>query len=86
MKKIILVNHWAQFNMAERLGICEGTAERILGVKPKILHAFNTVQFKDYSKYESSIFNAEEKFAYKEKNWAAQCEDAYKIGRELVSD
>ena len=76
---------WAQFNMAERLGMYEGFTERILGVAPKILYAFNTVQFKDYSKYESSIFDAEEKFAYREKNWAAQCEDAYKIGRELVS-
>ncbi|MBQ9488285.1 MAG: flavodoxin family protein [Selenomonadaceae bacterium] len=77
-------DHWAQFNMAERVGMYEGTAERILGVAPKILHAFNTVQFKDYSKYESSIFDAEEKFAYREKNWAAQCKDAYKIGRDLV--
>ncbi len=79
-------SHWDQFSMAQRFGMYEGFTERILGVKPKILHAFNTVQFKDYSKYESSIFNAEEKFAYREKNWAAQCEDAYKIGRELVSD
>ena len=78
-------SHWAQFNMAERLGFYEGSAERILGVAPKILRAFNTVQFKDYSKYESSIFDAEEKFAYREKNWAAQCEDAYKIGKELIS-
>lgn len=79
-------SHWEQFGMAQRLGMYERFTENILGVKPKMLYAFNTVQFKDYSKYESSIFNPEEKFAYREKNWAAQCEDAYKIGRELVSD
>ena len=72
------------YTMSERVGLCEGTAERILGVKPKILCAFNTVQFKDYSKYESSIFDAEEKFAYREKNWQTQLDDAFKIGRELI--
>ena len=77
--------HFEHFKMAERVGMYEVFTEKILGVKPKILKAFNTVQFKDYSKYESSIFNAEEKFAYREKNWAAQCEDAYKIGQELVA-
>ena len=44
-------HHWEQFTMSMRVGMYEGTAERILGVKPKILYAFNTVQFKDYSKY-----------------------------------
>lgn len=78
-------NHWEQFKMSERLGMYEGTAERILGVKPKILRAFDTVQFKDYSKYESSIFNEEHKLAYREKNWQTQLDDAYKIGHELIS-
>ena len=77
-------NHWTQFNMYHLKNLYERFAENILGVKPKSLCAFNTVQFKDYSKYESSIFNAEEKFAYREKNWAAQCEEAEKIGRELI--
>ena len=66
-------NHWAQFNMNHLTNMYERFAENILGVKPKSLCAFNTVQFKDYSKYESSIFNAEEKFDYREK-----------IGRELI--
>ena len=79
-------NHWEQFAMSMRVGMSEGSAERILGVKPKTLYAFDTVQFKDYSKYESSIFDAEEKFAYKEENWAAQCEDAYNIGRDLINE
>lgn len=76
--------HFKQFAMAEKVGVYEGSAERILQVKPQILHAFNTVQFKDYSKYESSIFNAEEKFAYKEKNFADLCKQAYDIGKNLI--
>ena len=77
--------HWAQFNMQERLSFTEGAAERFLGVTPKILHAYNTVQFKDYSRYESSIFDAEEKFAYREAHFAEDCAAAYNIGRELVA-
>ena len=70
----------------ERLGMYEGTAHRILRVAPKVLCAYDTVQFKDYSRYESSIFNAEEKFAYREKHFPEDCAAAYDIGRELVSE
>ena len=75
-----------QYKMTRLTGMYEIFAERILGCRPRTLHAFNTVQFKDYSKYESSIFNAEEKFAYREKIWATKLDDAYKIGRDLISD
>lgn len=78
-------NHWEQFGMERLTGTYEGFTERILGVKPKVLHAFDTVQFKDYSKYESSIFDAEHKFAYKKENWATQLDDAYNIGKNLIN-
>ena len=78
--------HFEQFAMAEKFGVYENFTRNILQVEPKILHAFNTVQFKDYSKYESSIFNAEEKFAYKEKIWDELLKQAYKIGQGLVAD
>jgi len=76
--------HFAQFGMTERLGMTELFTEKILGVAPKILRAFNTVQFKDYSRYESSIFDADDKFAYREKIFPADLAAAYQIGRELV--
>lgn len=76
--------HFEQFKMSEKLGIYEIFTERILQVKPKVLYAFNTVQFQDYSKYESSIFNAEEKFAYKEEFFDKLCNQAYEIGKNLV--
>lgn len=79
-------NHFKQFNLGEKFGVYEGTAEKILQVKPQILCAYNTVQFKDYSKYESSIFNAEEKFAYKEKNFDELCKQAFEIGKNLIAE
>ena len=76
--------HFVQFNMTERLGITEMFTGRILGVEPKILRAFNTVQFKDYSRYESSIFDPDDKFAYREKQFPVDCKAAFDIGRALV--
>ena len=78
--------HYEQFKMAEKFSSYEMFTEIILGVKPKILRAYNTVQFKDYSKYESSIFNPEEKIAYRAENFANLCAQAYEIGRSLIAE
>lgn len=77
-------NHWEQFNMEHLSGMYERFLENVLGVKPKRLLAFDTLQFKDYSKYESSIFDEQHKIEYRKKFWQTQLDDAYKIGRELV--
>ena len=76
--------HFEFFGMGERLKMYETFTQRILMVKPKILCAFDTVQFKDYSRYESSIFDPEEKFAYREKHFPEDCAAAYDIGRDLI--
>ena len=77
--------HFEQFGMSARLGMTEFSAEKILGVVPKILRVFDTVQFKDYSRYESSIFDPAAKIAYREAHFADDCAAAYDIGRTLVS-
>ncbi|MBR7025255.1 MAG: flavodoxin family protein [Selenomonadaceae bacterium] len=76
--------HFEFFGMKQRLGMYETFTEKILGVAPKVLCAYDTVQFKDYSRYESSIFDPEKKFAYKEKHFAEDCQAAYEIGRDLI--
>ena len=77
--------HFEQFGMSARLGMMEVFAEKILGVVPKILRVFDTVQFKDYSRYESSIFDGDAKLAHREAHFAEDCAAAYAIGRELVT-
>lgn len=76
--------HFEFFGMKERLGMYETFTTRILRVVPKSLCAYDTVQFKDYSRYESSIFDPEKKFAYREKHFADDCAAAYEIGRDLI--
>lgn len=73
-----------RFKMSERLNFYYFSAERILKSRSKKLCAYNTVQFKDYSRYESSIFSEEEKRAYRDKTFDQTCEDARRIGRELI--
>ena len=76
--------HFEQLGMNKRLAMYELFTTRILRIEPRVLCAYDTVQFKDYSRYESSIFNPEEKFAYREKHFAEDCAKAYEIGRDLI--
>lgn len=73
------------YKMDARLASYTTFTKTILGITPKVLCAYNTVQFKDYSRYESSMFNPEEKFAYREEVFEGICNQAYEIGRDLVS-
>ncbi|MBQ7497748.1 MAG: hypothetical protein IJU00_07955 [Selenomonas sp.] len=58
----------------------------MLKVKPLRLCAYNTLQFKDYSRYEADMFSEEDKRAYREANWADLCDKAKQIGRKLIEN
>ncbi len=77
--------HVEQFGMRERLGVYEGFAAKILRAESQSLYAYNTYQFSDYSKYESSIFTEAEKAAYRKEVFPKQRDEAYRIGKLLVS-
>ena len=64
----------------------EDFAHRILGIPPKTLWAYDTLQFNDYSKYESSVFSESDKKAYQEKAGPICLKEAYEIGQSLVQD
>lgn len=50
-----------EYHLKNSLLFYEMTASTLLGMMPRRLFAYNTVQFNDYSKYESSMFNEAEK-------------------------
>lgn len=52
--------------------------------KPELLFAHNTYQFDDYSKYVCETFTAEEKEAYREKQFPVDCEKAFELGKRLL--
>ncbi|WP_368306261.1 flavodoxin family protein [Megasphaera massiliensis] len=50
-----------EFHLPQNIAAQEDFADRILGIPPKTLWAYNTLQFNDYSKYESSVFSESDK-------------------------
>ncbi len=73
-----------QFHLEEKIGFYDIGTANMLKVKPQRLMAYNTVQFKDYSKYEASMFSEEDKRAYHDANWSRLCDEARQIGRSLI--
>jgi multimeric flavodoxin WrbA len=73
-------------HLLDSLAPFETFAATILGTAPRKFYAFNTLQFKDYSQYESSIFSEADKKAYYEKHIAEELQQAYELGRQLVME
>ena len=76
--------HVKQFGMREKFAVHEGFASKILQAETKTLYAYNTTQFSDYAKYESSIFDPQAKAAYREEMFPQQCAAAYELGKSLL--
>ena len=56
----------------------------VLGQAPLLLYSYNTLQFDDYSKYESSIFSEQDKIRQRAEQFPLDCKAAYDIGAKLV--
>lgn len=52
----------------------------VLGHKPELLYVYNTWQFTDYSKYESSIFSEKDKRKQRKEQFPLNCKAAYDMG------
>lgn len=76
---------FVHYRMKRVLYIYESSAERHLQVPPKMLYGYDTVQFSDYDKFESSIFDADEKHAFAKENFPKLLQQAFEIGKELVA-
>ena len=75
-----------EYHLPQNIAAQEDFADRILGIPPKTLWAYDTLQFNDYSKYESSVFSESDKKAYQEKPGPICLKEAYEIGQSLVQD
>ena len=66
---ILQPNEWAT---ATVLGYCES------------LCAYNTVQFRDYSRYDAGMFSEEVKTKYRDEHFSVDLQNAYELGKRLV--
>ena len=57
----------------------------ILGIAPETQYVYNTWQFSDYSKYESSIFSEKDKRRYRAEHFSVDCRKAYELGVRQIS-
>lgn len=78
------VNMMEEWRYPERVGAMENFAARLFGNKPLTQFVNNTYQFKDYSKYASSVFNEAEKAQYRKEHFPVDCEKAFANGAALV--
>ncbi len=85
MKKVIAINGSPRRNgnTAELFQQALKGAQEA-GAETKTLYAYNTTQFSDYAKYESSIFDPQAKAAYREEMFPKQCAAAYELGKSLL--
>ena len=73
-----------QYGYRQNLQGMEMFAGRLFG-EPQVLHACNTYQFDDYSKYECARFSESEKAAYRDAHFPQELEEARKIGAAMVA-
>ena len=67
----------------EYLEANETAAKIVLGYC-ETLCAYNTYQFRDYSKYEANMFSEEVKKKYQDEHFAIDLQNAYDLGKRLV--
>ncbi|MBZ9570970.1 flavodoxin family protein [Methanobrevibacter sp. TMH8] len=80
----ITENQMREIGLEKNLKAYQHYIYKILGMKPELLYAYNTYQFSDYNKYESSIFSKEDKAKYKEEQFPIDCKKAFDIGINLL--
>lgn len=69
-----------QVHVPSNLEKYQRSITEVLGYKPELLYVYNTWQFSDYSKYESSIFSEEDKRKQREEQFPLNCKAAYDMG------
>lgn len=65
------------------LGNTESVAARVFG-HSEVLYSTETYQFDDYSKYEASGFNKEERLKRHKEVFPIDCEKAFNMGKNLI--
>lgn len=73
-----------EIDLRPKLEETAGFLDMILGIAPETLYAYNTYQFSDYSKYESSMFSETEKAAHRDAQFPIDCQDAFDIGVRMA--
>ncbi len=75
-----------EFGLKQSLTLRENMIARTTGKPLKSLYSYNTYQFSDYEKYESSMFSEKEKAKQKAEQFPVDCQKAFDIGVTLITN
>lgn len=53
--------------------------------EPRRICAYNTYQFRDYSKYKVEVFDEEQKRKYRDENFPTELKEAFELGKEMAA-
>lgn len=70
----------------EKFAFHENSIARALGKPMELLYCYNTYQFSDYDKYESSMFSKVLKAKQKTEQFPVDCQNAFDLGVRLVKN
>lgn len=76
----------AAIHYPERLKVMEGIVGHLFGHEPRLLYVNDTLQVKDYSKYEMKAFSVEDKERQRKLEFPLDCKAASELGAALVED
>ncbi len=75
-----------QLGLKGHLTLREGMIARTLGIPVESLCSFDTYQFLDYSKYESSRFSEEAKAKRRAEQFPVDCQKAFEMGASFAAN
>lgn len=75
-----------QFGIKQSLVLRENAIARTTGKPLELLYSYNTYQFSDYEKYESSMFSEKEKAKQKAEQFPVDCQKAFDMGVSLATN
>jgi multimeric flavodoxin WrbA len=75
-----------QFGLKQSLTLRENMMTRTTGKPLESLYSYNTYQFSDYGKYESSMFSEKEKAKQKAEQFPVDCQKAFDMGVSLATN
>jgi multimeric flavodoxin WrbA len=73
-----------QFGLKQILNLRENMIARTLGRPMESLYSYDTYQFSDYEKYESSMFSEEAKAKQKAEQFPIDCQKAFDMGAKFA--
>jgi multimeric flavodoxin WrbA len=73
-----------QFGLKQNLNLREKMIKEKIGRPVKSLYSYDTYQFSDYEKYESSMFSEEAKSKQKAEQFPIDCQKAFDMGARLA--